>query len=179
MSIEALKSLIAPPQVPIQNDGDWDAAEQDIGFRFPADFKELIGTYGTGEFFGKIAIENPLRPWGRDGIRERLKSYRELREACEYTFPLYPESPGLLPWGSDSNGHLYCWYTDGSCDDWPIVQLFHGYEDDALEIVPGPITRFLVDFVNNTYPNMLGGIPHTPEQRFFRVGIPGRDLGDA
>lgn len=158
----------------MQNSGDWLAAENDLGVEFPSDFKDLIHAYGTGEFYGDLAIENPLRMWGRNGIREYLDCYRELREACEYSFPLFPESPGLLPWGGDNNGHLYCWWTEGSPDEWKIVQLFHGYEDDPLEIVSGPITQFLIDFVSNKYPNMLGGNERSSTDCYFRVGIPGR-----
>ena len=175
MTLDSLKALIAPPEQPIQTAGDWATAEQDLGFQFPTDFKDLIGCYGTGEFFGNLVIENPIREWGRARIRESLRIYGELREACEYDYPLFPESPGLLPWGTDDNGHLYCWWTDGLPDDWKIVQLFHGYEDDELEIVAGPITQFLVDFVSNKYPNMLGGIERTPSDRRFEVASPGPD----
>ncbi|MCA9070123.1 MAG: SMI1/KNR4 family protein [Planctomycetaceae bacterium] len=178
MAIDDLTSFIPPPSSPIQTSGDWSVAEQDLGVVFPSDFKDLIQTYGTGEFFGNLGIENPLREWGRDGIRDRLERYRELREACEWSFPLFPESPGLLPWGSDDNGHLYCWWTEGQPDDWSIVQLFHGYEEDPLEIVPGPITQFLIDFVSNKYPNMLGGNERSSEHHKFRVGILGRNHGD-
>ena len=82
---------------------------------------------------------------------------------------------GLL---GKANGHLSFWWTEGSPDEWSIVQLFHGYEDDPLEIVPVPITQFLIDFVSNKYPNMLGGNPRTEADRRFSTGIPGRNLGD-
>src|SRR5262245_9764620 len=118
MAIENLKAFIPPPESPIQNSGDWSAVEYELGVVFPSDFKDLIRVYGTGAFYGRLAIENPLRKWGRDGIREYLSAYHELRDACEYSFPLFPESPGLLPWGGDSNGHLYCWWTDGAPDVW-------------------------------------------------------------
>jgi len=84
--------------------------------------------------------------------------------------PLFPESPGLLPWGSDANGHLYCWWTKGKPDKWSIVQLFHGYEGDPLEIVPGPITSFLVKFMKNKYENMLGGQPFEAKDHHFSPG---------
>ena len=117
MYITHLKSFIPPPPAPFQNSGDWSAAEAELGFGFPSDFKDLIHTYGSGEFFGTLGVENPLRPWGRDGIRGLLASYRELRDACEYTFPLFPESPGLLSWGSDHNGHRPC---PRSCINCPV-----------------------------------------------------------
>ncbi len=135
MAIEELVAFVPPPSDPINNEGDWSIAEVEFEVVFPTDFKELIQHYGTGEFYGDLHISNPIRAWGRDKIRNDLDRYRELRDAAEIPLILHPEIPGLLPWGGDSNGHLYCWWTEGSPDDWGIVQLFHGYEEDEMEIV--------------------------------------------
>lgn len=117
MAIATLIALIAPPNEPIDGTGDWSAAEKDFGCTFPNDFKELIRVYGTGRFLD-IRIANPLKQWGQDIIRDDINRFRELSEACEFTLPLFPEQPGYLPWGSDSNGHLYCWWTVGTSDLW-------------------------------------------------------------
>ena len=171
MAIEELVSLIPPPSAPIDGEGDWGCAENELGLVFPSDFKQLISRYGTGEFYGSMYIANPLMPWGRDQIRGDLERYRELSEACEMSLQLFPDRPGLLPWGNDSNGHLYCWWTDGPQDSWRVVQLFHGYENE-IESVPGPITSFLVQFMSNKYEDMLGGNPFVEEDRYFQVGLP-------
>jgi hypothetical protein len=52
-----------------------------------------------------------------------------------------------------------------------VVQVFHGYEEE-IEPVPGPITRFLVRFIRNEYPNMLGGNAFSGEDRYFTPGLP-------
>jgi len=171
VAINDLIAFIPPPAEPINGKGDWSIPQQEFGVEFPADFKELIREYGTGRFYGDLYVSNPLTPWGRTSIQENLGRYRELRDACELAIPLFPETPGLLPWGSDSNGHLYCWWTEGPADAWKIVQLFHGYEDE-IEPVPGPITSFLVRFIGNEYPNMLGGTPFVEADRTFAQGIP-------
>jgi hypothetical protein len=172
VAIEDLIAFISPPDMPTDGTGDWSIAEKEFGIVFPSDFKELIRRYGTGEFYSDLYILNPLREWGRDKIRNDLDRYRQLRDACEFhTLILHPECPGLLPWGGDSNGHLYCWWTDGPSDYWGTVQVFHGYEDE-IEVVPGPITDYLIRFIHNEYPNMLGGIPFTEEDHYFKQGIP-------
>jgi hypothetical protein len=171
VAIEELVAFIPTPEKPIDGEGDWSVAEKEFGVAFPADFKALIRRYGTGMFYGDLYVANPLKEWGREQIRGDLSRYRELRDACEMSFELFPESPGLLPWGNDSNGHLYCWWTEGPADSWPVVQVFHGYEEE-IEPVPGPITSFLVQFMSNAYTNMLGGNPFSDEDRYFQPGIP-------
>jgi hypothetical protein len=52
-----------------------------------------------------------------------------------------------------------------------LVQLFHGYEEE-VEMVPGPISSFLVRFIRNEYPKMLGGNPFSDEHHYFEQGIP-------
>jgi hypothetical protein len=171
MVIEELIALIPPPSKPIDGVGDWSVPEREFGLTFPTDFKQLIERYGTGRFYGDLYVANPLQAWGRERIRDDLSRYRELRDACEIPLKLFPDSPGLLPWGGDSDGHLYCWWTEGPSESWGLVQVFHGYEEE-IEVVPGPITSFLVRFIRNEYPNMLGGIPFSDKDHYFKQGIP-------
>jgi hypothetical protein len=79
MAIEELLALIPPPENPIDGSGDWSEAERELGVTFPSDFKELIRRYGTGRFYSDLRIANPLKPWGRNTIREDLDGKRELR----------------------------------------------------------------------------------------------------
>jgi hypothetical protein len=166
MAIEELVAFIPPPAHPIDGDGDWSAVERELGFVFPTDFKHLIWLYGSGAFYGSLFVANPLTAGGRAWIRRHSERCRALRDACEEVCPLPPDSPGLLPWGSDSNGHRYCWLASGPPDTWEVVQIFHGYEDE-IDPVPGPVTSFLVRFMSNEYPNMLGGNPFTEADRTF------------
>lgn len=150
--------------------GDWSAAEQDLGTGLPADFKDLIRVYGTG-VFGSIYLANPLRQWGRDKIREDISRFRDLRDALEFTLPLFPERPGLLPWGNDSNGHLYCWWVDGPPDSWTVAQVAHE-EEETPHHAPVGITEFLASYFLNRYPTMLGGRILAAEDRRFERGLP-------
>ncbi|TWT31583.1 SMI1/KNR4 family protein [Blastopirellula retiformator] len=158
MALDDILNLVPPPAEPVDISGDWTIAEQDFGLQFPTDYKRFIETYGSGEFQRGLVVRNLLKQEGRDLVRADLARYEELKEACEHEYILYPECPGLFPWGTDNNGHLYCWWTEGEPDDWGVVQLYHGYEYDPLEIVPGPITSFFARFMNNAYASMLGGI---------------------
>lgn len=167
MAIEDLAAFIPPPLDPVDSQGDWSAAERELGFVFPTDFKQLIGLYGSGEFAGSLYVANPLTASGRQWIRRWSDVLAGLRHACEEAVGMTPDSLGLLPWGGDSNGHKYCWLADGPPDSWEVVQIFHGYEEE-IETVPGPVTGFLVRFMSNEYPKMLGGIPFTAGDRTFK-----------
>jgi hypothetical protein len=166
MAIDELVALIPPPAKPIDNDGDWSVPERELGATFPTDFKQLIQRYGTGYFWGSLVVANPLSKQFRNPIQGLLKHCQKQRKMGILTCSLFPEKSGLLPWGTDDNGHLYCWLTTGRPVSWPVVQIFHGYESE-IEPVPGPITSYLVKFVGNKYPKMLGGIRFTKKKHYF------------
>lgn len=167
MAIEDLVAFIPPPLNPIDAEGDWREAELELDFVFPTDFKQFINRYGSGEFYGSLYVINPLTSRGREWIRDQLGFCHTLRDACEEAVGwLPPDSFGLIPWGGDSNGNRYCWVASGPPDSWEVVQIFHGYERE-IETVPGPVTRFLVLFMSNVYPKMLGGNEFTAHDRTF------------
>jgi hypothetical protein len=52
------------------------------------------------------------------------KYFRDLKRAEGDQFipyDIYPKSPGLLVWGSDVNGHMMFWLTEGQPEKWPLV----------------------------------------------------------
>lgn len=171
MAIEQLIALIRPPRGPIDGDGDWTVAETQFGVQFPADFKEMTRRYGTGCFYSDLYIINPLTRWGRERVNERLDIYRELRDACEFSLLLHPEPSGLLPWGHDSNGNGFFWLVEGEPDQWPVVQIAHEAEETPFRRDVN-ITTFLVEFVQNRYPEMLGGVKFKKRHFRFTPGLP-------
>ncbi|UUO08629.1 SMI1/KNR4 family protein [Blastopirellula sp. J2-11] len=170
MALEEILNFIPPPAAAVDTSGDWAIAEQQFGLTFPTDYKQFIETYGSGEFQRGLVVANLLTQEGRDKVCADLSRYAELQAACEHEYILHPERPGLFPWGSDENGHLYCWWTEGEPDQWGIVQLYHRCEDAPLKIFPGPLTSFFVRFMSNAYTNMLGGIEFEPDQLRFTRG---------
>jgi hypothetical protein len=36
-------------------------------------------------------------------------------------YPIYPDQPGLLPWGNDENGNDYYWFTEGAPNTWRVL----------------------------------------------------------
>src|SRR5262249_30862921 len=152
-----LVNFIPPPEEPCDGEGDWNAAGAELGISFPSDFRALIRRYGTGDFFISLTVANPLTRRGRDWTRTQLKDWYEYRDATERRFAFHPERPGLFPWGRDTNGNCYFWWTKGHPNWWPVVVLLHDGARRAHR-ANANITRFLVRYGRNRYPSMLGGV---------------------
>jgi hypothetical protein len=140
MPIKQLIALIAPPTAPVDNEGNWRAAEIVVGADYPAEFRDLITRYGTGTFFkGHLTVYNPLTVGGLACIKQSEKYLRQYREGLyPLPLPVHPETPGLLPWGRDENGNDYCWLTQGKPDKWPVVFLGHGHVSHPVRLRTSP-----------------------------------------
>ncbi len=172
MALHDLVSLIAPPDEPLDVTGDLSEAEQEFQITLPKDYLDFLRRYGTGEFnLGSLSIANLLTEAGRSAVRSDIDTLQALRDACEFPLVVHPQRPGLLPWGSDSNGNIFCWWTEGTPDEWSVVQVGHDDEEN-LQHAHVPITTFLVNFARNQYPTMLGGRVFQEENYRFERGRP-------
>lgn len=171
MAVAELAALVTPPSRPQDGAGSWRAIQPSLGIHYPADFRELIERYGTGEFFEKLVILNPLNQWCREDIAKQLKNLRAMRDAMDLSGAVHPETAGLFPWGFDSNGNKFCWLTKGEPDEWPVIQLGHNEEGD-LHRADVSVTTFLVNFAKNKYPEMLGGVRFKKRDLRFVSGLP-------
>lgn len=138
MSIEELRTLLAPPSAPDCSSGDWEEVEGSLGLRFPADYREFISTYGSGTT-GFLWVASPFSPERINGIPTAmaalLERQRELRESgmIDHPYAIYPEPGGLFPWGGTDNGDDLFWVTskDGRPESWPV--LIHATRDSEVE----------------------------------------------
>jgi SMI1-KNR4 cell-wall len=94
-----------------------------LGLRLPSDYKQFWRCYGAGEFVDPprlgIQVWDPFSDYYFDKISADCDSLRRWGEAVPYS--VYPEVPGLLPWGSDDNGYTLYWLTEGHPDMWPVL----------------------------------------------------------
>lgn len=126
MAIEELTKIVAPPQSPreVSPDRVWEEIQEDLGITLPKEFRQLANTYGSGRFCRTFMIFNPFAPTYSECISFECDLLRQLieNEGEDYVpYEVFPQSPGLFPWGSDDNGHTMLWLTNGPADDWPIV----------------------------------------------------------
>ncbi|MFF2780871.1 SMI1/KNR4 family protein [Streptomyces sp. NPDC058052] len=120
---DRLAELVAPPAAPVDAHGDWTAAETGIGTRLPGDYRQLVETYGWGEFCDFLYLRTPFGTSEHNGVEwqsARLTGSPE-RDRDRYPYPLHPAPGGLLVWGTTADADRLCWLTKGSPDDWPVV----------------------------------------------------------
>ena len=98
--------------------------EQALGTPLPKDMVEFGLRYGSGMFGDTLEVYNPFSASYLDTVNQVSDCYRNLKESEGSDFipyEIFPEKPCLLVWGSDVNGHMLFWLTDGHPDKWPLM----------------------------------------------------------
>jgi hypothetical protein len=128
-AFDELVAKIPPPGGPFAY--DWASVEEELGTGLPADFKALLEAYGPGEFDETFTVFGPADSGSPADLvtfaREEAEIIRSVRD--EFVFAagtsvrllVFPETGGLLAWGSVPTGLALHWQTDGAPDDWPVV----------------------------------------------------------
>ncbi|WP_328864058.1 hypothetical protein [Streptomyces virginiae] len=89
----------------------WEAAEEHLDIRLPADYKAFLDLYGPGAFDGFLWMDRPVdgtaheleRLWPRSGGKCDL----HLTDPGRYPFPFHPRPGGLIEWGGEEDGTVY------------------------------------------------------------------------
>ena len=130
-----VSAVVAPP---------WDEALPEVGFAFPADFRDFADLYGGGSINDGIIIEVPtLGPNGsgkrtgfggfvdqsaavvRSEIGEMWQNAIALNGDQTLPSPVLPEPSGLMMWGYNQFGETCFWDTrDADPDRWTVVAFF-------------------------------------------------------
>lgn len=145
MSIEELVVVVPAPTQPSEA-GSPEAipvVERAMGTALPKDVFDFGIRYGTGMFADTVEIYNPFSAKYLESVRQVSDCYRELKHAEGNQFipyDIYPISPGLLVWGSDVNGHMMFWLTEGQSEKWPLVLMT---VDGQFEQLNMSMTTFL------------------------------------
>jgi len=129
------------------------------------DFHDIAIHYGSGTFCGTyLAILNPLSPDFERAVNYLLTELRERQVTYKYPYGVFPEKGGLLPWGSDENGDVPHWLTEGIPDDWPTILQADGGELERFDM---PMTTFLAKAFRYQI---------SPKHAWYKAYAPFRDL---
>lgn len=106
-----------PSPVPVPN---WTAVESRLDTSLPADYKQLVETFGcAGKFNGFFAVFDP----------EKLIWHTEYYADHDMAFgdehpPFFPAQGGLIPWSNNEHEQTYFWITEGpNPDRWPVYAM--------------------------------------------------------
>ncbi|UDL97015.1 SMI1/KNR4 family protein [Streptomyces longhuiensis] len=110
--LNRLTEVLPRPSTPTQTP-DWDAAETALSTALPADYKELITTYGGGFVDGYLLL---LEPGCANDVYDQLKISAEREEANDALWQ-YEDKPAemdadgnrLLCWATTDNGEYLYW----------------------------------------------------------------------
>lgn len=151
MAIEDLLKLIPPPasQLKTVDKHRWKKNEKALGIHLPTDYFDYVRFYGSGCFddHGRLLIFvwNPCARFYLKDLRricEDLCWSRELDpRSTNCPYGVFPSRPGWLPWGSDMDGNLMCWLTEGEPDQWPLILLTSDHT--GFQQLDMPMTTFL------------------------------------
>ncbi|MEU5163118.1 SMI1/KNR4 family protein [Streptomyces sp. NPDC020875] len=124
---------------------DWESVESRLGTRLPADYKEMINTFGTGSFDGFHDVRSP-----EEVIWYAEYAARRGQEKWE-PYPPHPASPGLLSWAGDEHHNSFYWITEGPDPDrWPVLALDEGMDGERFDMT---LTEFVFRILTD---------PHAP-----------------
>jgi hypothetical protein len=168
MSIAELTNLVKLPSTPIERGSlaVWEAVQLDLGLRLPNDYYEYGVTYGSGTMCnGFLLIANWAAPHYRAFIAAETKAIRAAGTSSFRQVVVYPENPGLFPWGRDENGSSLCWLTSGEPANWPVVVQSRGGEEYQYQF---SMTDFLVNVFHNRIRCPVWHELFTPEELDFQ-----------
>ena len=130
MSIEYLKKIIIPPDLPNEAPSEIVLKDFEVEIALlPEDYKDFIKTYGSGSIDNFMWICNPAANNPFLNLYIQIKAYLNSLQRVYGIgtvldqYKLYPESNGLLPFGGNDNGDLLLWKTHGHPNEWNIVVL--------------------------------------------------------
>jgi len=174
MSIQKIKELICPPAHPFEagNLEQWLEVEQKLGLSLPSDFRDFVLTYGTGRFAKFYVIYSPFSTSEYSNLYWNIewlcKTERQFKRDWPETVPylIYPDRPGLLPWGGDDNGNYYFWLMDGPPDTWQVIS--NEVRGEGYREYGRCMTDFLFEILTGKIQALAGDYPRE-EHRVFET----------
>ena len=131
MTIKQLMSVVPPPARPRHTGRParkWQDIQEAFGTTLPSDLRDFGLHYGSGRFIGGyLSVYNPFDPYYVKEIRFECGTLRMIKDSTHSDVPydIFPDKPGLFPWGTDENGQRMCWLTEGPPDKWPTILMTH------------------------------------------------------
>lgn len=154
-ALRRLTRLVTPPESPLEVTGRPPRLMFASGapVRLPPDYLQLTKLYGSGEFSldggaGMIAeVYNPRAAAFRerfDWWHGHLRWYKAEEGRGYEKYAIFPESPGLLMWGSSDQRQAYFWLTEGMPERWPLIVMWQSEFFSRYEM---PLVVFLYRLV--------------------------------
>ncbi|MGW4895460.1 SMI1/KNR4 family protein [Kitasatospora sp. NPDC004240] len=135
----------------------WEALEARLGFRLPADYKELVGRYGPGSFDEFLSVVQPESAYRSldleaqiESARSSLRSMAKANEGVEGWPPRHPVE-SLTPVCRTESGQIVYWVRE--CPDEPDTWTIAVNESRGIrfEYFDGGVVEFLVKVLSGEF----------------------------
>jgi hypothetical protein len=150
VSIENLIRAVPAPESPGDPfPGPWRDVEAKLGTALPADYKAFVQRYGLGFFMEYLWIWTPKAYDRHVRLEQEVPSVLKMFREDEYfSFKLWPEPGGLLPFGVTIDGDYLAWATEGPPESWRVrvldratgYEVAHAYDCDLTDFLAGVAT---------------------------------------
>ncbi|MFE6847111.1 SMI1/KNR4 family protein [Streptomyces sp. NPDC057686] len=174
---EALARLfeIAPaPNEPRQQ--DWGAAERSLGVELPADYKDLIHTYGGSNWDDYLYVLEPGCPNENYDLLEwaahRAEALEGLWEFERKPAELEQEGARVIPWATTDNGECLYWLVRPGLepDRWTVM--VNEARGDRWEHFSVSCTQFLASSLDGELQSsLLSSLFPRATHEFRRLGV--------
>ena len=158
MSIESLEAVLpglVAQRLEVPRRIDWQVVFDGLGTGLPDDYIALAESYPRLKI-GKFLFVTSPAPGGEsgfvEGAREDLAGAEGMaQKGMLGGYPVFPESGGLLMWGSSIDGDEFHWRTEGQPNEWTVVVA--GRNDDWFHY-EGRLSSYLAWLCSGT------AVPH-------------------
>lgn len=151
MTLGKLQDILAIPENPRDNRGDWSKVEADLGVALPNDYKEFIERYGSIYIADFLMLLNPFSASEQNNLLRKQAACSEMYQALkqsgeEIPYEFFPTNEGLIVVGLTDNGDMIFWKTQPR--EWTIV-VNEGRGPDWFEF-NGSVTEFIEGLISGS-----------------------------
>lgn len=152
-----LSQIMPPPALEARRGGtspeDWVKLEQEMGIKYPADFKEYVNIWGKGYIGRFFYMFSPTSDTGASLLPRASTSASEayallkLHYPTQLIYPNYPENGSMLMGGRTDNGDYLGWVIDYDLppEQWSVA--IWGHEEDVRKLEGVSFGQFIVGVV--------------------------------
>lgn len=166
--IAKLLEYAIPPDKPLESFicENWKNVEQKLELIFPSDYKIVISTYGSGQFFEFISFFNPFSSNENINLLNQIvlinEQYQTLKDGGEIIgYSFFPKKDGLLAIARTDNGDTIFFLTNNDQASWKIV--VNEARGDDWEEFDMSISDFLIGIIERSL--VCGVFPYLSLER--------------
>jgi hypothetical protein len=153
--------VLVEPERWLYAPGDWGDVEEGLGTRLPRDYKDIIGKGLACTFGDELVIASPFDPNPNINlVKVAARSawalaYLRHHDADVFASSVYPESGGLLGWGTDGGGGVYHWATDeGDPDGWAVAISGRPVFDPPVRLTTLTLSAYIEGLRSGSVPSL-------------------------